>query len=699
MGLIIPTDVGGRDDVPMGAMPPPAPSPSVAKQGLIIPADVGGDAPIEQKQPAQPQEEAGFFDLFTGASKETPETRSLPELGGVASPVTTGEFGKDIKIAAGLLASVHPKDQMDVIQSADPDASFREDEKGNVIVKLGNGQEALLNAPGMSFQDITTSVAQVLSFIPAAKMASLGKSLMQKVGIGAMGAGATQAGLQEVETALGAEEARRPGEIVTAGVLGGAAEAVMPAIQAVRGARQAAKIGAAGEEVEQVAKAVTDATEAQRGLAAATSGKEVPLFQAQKTAVPATLEKQAFVGQLPAGTQKANAALKGQNKAIGDTVDDFLGLIAPDSSIVTGAEKFRTASQRAIKAVARIRSEASSPIYKQAFRRQRQGKVGTIKTDALEVKLDNIIKQFDESDQVASNLRKVLDKVQKAEGNLQKLHVSKTEIDQIIEGRGVDAIGKTTKRFLVDAQRDLVEEMTKQSPSYRAARSEFIRTSPPVATMQESIIGKMADIDDTQLKSIARRIFDPAETNPKVIRQAKKVIDDVDPDAWNQLLRTELERRMGTVAADITETTAENVPGQLHRAIFGNAKQRAVLFNAVDGEMAKNMKYLETVLKRAKLGRPGGSQTAAREEIKAELRGGSVQAVRDFFRKPISSVISTGEDAAFNRRVRALADALFDPQWKPQVAKLRKLDPNSSAADRAMTQLLNDAEDAQEEEE
>ncbi|MBL4838267.1 MAG: hypothetical protein JKY34_11900, partial [Kordiimonadaceae bacterium] len=48
------------------------------------------------------------------------------------------------------------------------------------------------------------------------------------------------------------------------------------------------------------------------------------------------------------------------------------------------------------------------------------------------------------------------------------------------EGRGENAIGNTTKRFLTDIQTDLVDVMTTQSPSYRAARDEFRRTSPLV---------------------------------------------------------------------------------------------------------------------------------------------------------------------------------------------------------------------------
>ena len=118
--------------------------------------------------------------------------------------------------------------------------------------------------------------------------------------------------------------------------------------------------------------------------------------------------------------------------------------------------------------------------------------------------------------------------------------------------------------------------------------------------------------------------------------------------------------------------------------------------NALDAEGKKNLKYLQTVLGRARQGRPGGSQTASREEIKKELRGGIFQALRNFIQRPISSAATVGEDAAFNSRAAAMAKALYDPTWKAEMKHLRKLNPNSPAAARAMTQLLNDISNTEE---
>ena len=661
----------------------------------IIDLDTGQRVPLNPQGvaaldgPAQPQEvaqqDAGIADFFTGASRigATPELGALPEFGVTAE-------GDTPRIALGLLSTFDPKAQQDIIQEAIPEAVFETTPDGSTIIEVptegGGKRRSVLNRPGFSPQDVTTATAQLLSFIPAARVANLGRTLLQKVGVGAAASGVTEQALQEGGVALGRKE-RDPTGTAIAAATGGLAEAVVPAIQAVRSSRQAARVGAAADDLEQVVPSVRAAQEASEQTG-------VPLFQAQQTGVPAQLEKQAFIAQLPAGTRSAVKGLSQQNKAAGEAVETLLGQIAPDSAVVTGADQVRTAAQSSLAAVKRARSEASSPIYKQAFRRQRKGQLDPIDTAPLETKITQMARQFDPKGQISTNLRSALSKIQGADGNLQKLHLAKTELDQTIETFGEGAVGNTTKRFLSDVTGDLRDELVSQSPSYRAARDEFIRLSPEVNAVRDSIVGKIASLDDTQLKQVTGKIFDPSNT-VKNIRDAKKAITDVSPEAWDAIVRKELEGRLGAVKSTAEAGTVENIPGQLFRAIFPNDKKTKVLFDALDDDGKKNLKYLQTALRRASLGRPGGSQTAGREEIKRELRGGVFQSVRDLFRAPLSTIASAGEDAAFNRRVSSLSKALFDPSWKAEMKKLRKLSPKSPAAGRALTQLINDIESSE----
>jgi len=673
--------------------------------GRVIDLDTGEFVqPVEAaapvlEQPAAPQE-TGIADIFTGSERiaATPELGTLPEFG-----IT--EEGDVPRIALGLLSTFDPKAQQDIIQQAIPEAVFETTPDGSTIIEVptedGGTRRSVLNRPGFSPQDLTTATAQVLSFIPAARLVGLGKTLLQKVGIGATAAGATEQTLQETGVALGREE-RDPVSTAIATVTGGASEVVVPAVQAFRGARQAARVGAAADEIEQVAGSVRAAQEA-----AEQTG--IPLFQAQQTGVPAQLEKQAFVAQLPAGTRSAVEGLKVQNIAAGEAVEDFLGQIAPDQAVVTGAERLRTAAQGAVAKLKNIRAEKASPIYREAFNEAKEA--GTL-VDIKPVidQINTVSAKFSDSGTVLPILTKAkkiigganVDKPIKtvAEGvsrdkrnNLKRIHNAKMEVDELIEQmKGKGNLGPTAERELIGIQEALLRQMDAISDRYAEARQVFADASPEVVKIQNSIIGKVANLDDTQLKQVSTKLFDAAETNPSVIAGAKKSIQDVDPGAWDEIIRVELERRLGSIKSTAEAGTVENIPGQLFRALFPNDKSTKVLMNSLDAEGKKNLKFLQTALSKARLGRPGGSQTAAREEIKRELRGGVFQSLRQFFKAPISTLVSTGEDAAFNRRTAALSKALFDPTWKAEMKALRKFSPNSPAAARAMTQLLNDIE-------
>ena len=136
----------------------------------------------------------------------------------------------------------------------------------------------------------------------------------------------------------------------------------------------------------------------------------------------------------------------------------------------------------------------------------------------------------------------------------------------------------------------------------------------------------------------------------------------------------------------------ENIPGQLRRMIFGNDKQQKMLFSAleeIDPSAAKNAIWLKTALDRAKTSRPGGSQTGIRAEISKELRDvGPAMAIVNFFKKPVSSLMDLGADARYSAKVMAVGDALYNPDWQPDINKIKKLGITSREAQSEFEKLL-----------
>jgi len=620
-------------------------------------------------------------EFFTGRKRieATPELGTLPEF------AVTPE-GDRPSIAAGMLSTFDIKAQKDIIKQAIPGVKFETTGDGSTIIEApteeGGTRRSVLNRPGASPQDVITSIAQVLAFVPQARLANLGKTLTQKLGLGAAGAAGTEQALQEVGVALGREE-RDPTTTLIAGLTGGLAETVVPAFQGLRNIRQRGKLPAGAEDVGDLTENIAIAE-------AATKATGIKLFPGQKTLIPSELEKQSFVAQLSSGTKKAVESLGEQNKAAGEAVENFLASIASDDAVISGAEQVRTAAQGALAKAKNIRAEKVSPIYKDAFFFSKKPVDLAPVRGSIKTSLD----ELPETGQIAKSLKRIEGLIADKGGkkpSLKLLHNAKLEIDLMLEKVGEGSLGNTTKGVVKDLKNLLLNQMDEASPLYKQARETFAEASPNVVKMQESIVGKIAALDDTQLKQVTSKIFDPSNT-VKNIQDAKKAITDISPDAWNSIVRKELEGRIGSIKSIENLGSIDNVPGQMFRAIFPNDKKSKVLFSALDQEGKQNLKFLQTALKRAGLGRPGGSQTALREEIKAELKGGMTQSIRNWFRGPINSLVSTGEDRAFNSRVKVLAEALFDTSWKAEMTKIKSLPTNSPELARAFTQLLNDVE-------
>ena len=152
-----------------------------------------------------------------------------------------------------------------------------------------------------------------------------------------------------------------------------------------------------------------------------------------------------------------------------------------------------------------------------------------------------------------------------------------------------------------------------------------------------------------------------------------------------------MNRRIGGLEQLIEEIPGDfvgNIPGQLRSTLFGNPQQRKAIMTAMNEDQRKNFKYLETVLKRASSGRAAGSPTAAFGQAIEKLKGVS-SVIRDVIFRPLSTLQQTGERGIFDRNVAKLAEVMFDPKFKPQLNRLQKLNPESPAAARALSQLLN----------
>jgi len=637
-----------------------------------------------------------FKDVFTGELRETPETAGLPEL--VSSRgVTTGTFVGDLKTAAGLMLASNDEAKKDIIKEnfGLKDEDFQTDEKGTTIITLPDGKRVVLNKPGFSFQDVQSVLGDLVAFYGPSKIAGLGQGLAKRFAIGAAATGATEAGLQKGVQALGSKQEVDPVTVGMATGLGGVAEVAGPLVRGQLAKRRAAKVGA---EVEGMTEALGQVTQAER----VTKKTGIPLTRPQKTGVLTDLERQSYVASLPGGSKKAAETLQAQNRAAWEAVTDVMNKLAPAEAVETAAGKTREAAAKAIRAKKQARTQAAKPYYDEAF-----ADTSPVELPETMAKIKELKEGFTEGGDVWKILEMAENRIEPKikvaaigdapattvvkRPNLKQLNGTKKEFDSKINKFGTDSLGQEEKRALTEIKNTMRDEMAEVSPSYKQALETHAEFSPDVQRLEDSIIGKIAGLDDTQLKSVSSKLFDVQEAgaNAASVVKARKIIEAQDPQVWRDITRLEFQKRLGKMRATADELggTIENIPGQMNRALFGNVAQSKTLYAGLDKETAKNVRFLQEGLKRASGGRPGGSQTAIRGVIQKELKGGVGGAIRDFIGSPLKAAGDVGADYAFEQRTRALANVMFDPKWRPQLKKARA----SKKPYRIMKDILNRA--------
>lgn len=597
-------------------------------------------------------------------ARDLPEISTAPQIDLVKSAFSGGL--EDMQVVNGLLANAgflsttNQDERAQILLKQFPDAfEILEDPEGNLVAESDQGSFAL-NKPGISPADISSFVFRTLVNLPAGKSVStattVGKQLVSRAAQVAGKSAGTEAALQGVEAGVGGEF--NTGEVALAGVTGGIVE------------------GAVGLPQARAALSVPSDVVDESAEVASRTG--IRLSRAQQTVDPYLLEEQAFVGQLPPGARAATRFLKTQNDEAADAVQSLLADFGTPQSVVVGPKKIRDLSQKAIELKKAARAESASPLYKQAFRSFR----GELDVSDVVKEIDLRAAKYPDRHPAAIALRRYKEDILENAGSLERLQGAKEVADVELANlaqRGTSASNKAT-RELTQVQNLLLNKMDEASPDFALAREVYARDSAPVDALRESLVGRVADVKDARLKTVARAIFDPAETNPRVVREARRAITSMEggDEAWGDIVRTELERRLGSVRADIGDSLIsgdlpENLPSQLRRALFRNKKDKDVLLAGLNDEQREAVNFLDNALRRASLGRPGGSQTAIREEIRNRFDRGFISALRRFIREPIATTAEMGAESAREARISSVSEVIFNPDWAVEVNRIRRL--------------------------
>ena len=643
-----------------------------------------------------PTQEPGFLaqaqEAITGSQRTAalPEDiQKLSELGSVTSPVTTGEFGSDIQIAAGLLTSFDPDARKDIIKNAVPGVTF-EEVNDTTVVNLPNGQRAVLNAPGLSQSDLITGIGQALSFVPAGLISSIPRHLAQRIGLGAVTSGATEAGLQATSQALGSEQAIDKGQVATAAALGGAGEVVVPALKGLK--------DAASKSIKNLENTGRSALESSDLALQIQSKLGIRLLPAQKTLSPEKLVEQRALLTTEEGADLGIPQLKAQNQEVAQATENFLGDIANPEVIRTADETFRKTAEKVM-----IEGQKElNALFKEPFKRI-QRKIDA-QPEKLEAVIDSINRRLTNdldktSNKTAKNaLTRFQDELNANKNSIEGIRDAKDEVDLVLDTLGVDsqsaAAVKKARRQISSAEKQLKAQLNRSFPEFKEVNKRFAEKRGEIlGPLERSGFGKFANINDQQLKSLSSKVFDASETNPKVLEQTKRALKrskvEGAEQSFDDLLRVELDRRILKSKADIDKVIkgdddfVTDMPGILNRAIFGaNQSQRDVLMRALKPRQRKRAELLEEALKRASAGRIGGSTTQPNQEaINRIEKDPLLRGMLKFLKSPIKNTLGFGDETSRASRRQASAEIAFDPAWGGQFDKISKMQNNAKKSE------------------
>lgn len=589
--------------------------------------------------------------MITGADRQTPETRDLPELGNI-SQSEWGNVGSTIM--STLLAS-SDKDRINILKNNIPGIDFREDAKGNTVVKLpfdeklGYRREAILNQPGFSNADIKNALGNIIAYIPAARAVGLAKTIGGKIGIGFGANAATDLALQGAGQAAGRDREIDLVQTGIAGVLGGALAPVGTGGRIAR--EQAEALGANQQSIKDATKIVKDAT-----------GEEVPIFKAQQSLLGSDEAVQRMLPQLSGSSKFAADRLKGQNDSVYTASMKMLDAIT--SGNVNGFTKIRGAAEDALKTAKQERRAASKPLYDEAFA---EPSAQQINVTPLTSQIDSLLASNDISPASAAakslgEFKKLITGKDGAAPSLKLLQTAKIDINKRMKmlADKDSSIGNNTAATLRPFVGKLKELISNSSQKFKDAEVAFAQNSAQVKVIDDSLLPTIMKVPDRQIDNVSNTIFGSG-ASLQAVKDAKQLLTAT-PDgqvAWDGMVQSYLMKRIRNVPEE------NATPSTISKAIFGNESHKKMLLDSMEPQVAKNFQALYTVLERVKVGQNQGSTTAGNLQGIEQIQGGLWRDIRGMLASPGAAVGRIVRGKANNERAQLKYAKLFlDPTYK-----------------------------------
>ena len=655
----------------------------------------------------QAVEETNFFDKFDVEEPNTPQVFTGKKETGETSAITTEPITEPVP------TTEEPADFLTFVKTGfvdDPETQIKIYSKARGIPAdkytiLEDGDIAYLAGDGMYHrekgEDLAASIkkfgGESVARTPAAVMGGIGATA------GPVAAMAGAAGGEGIRKSIGglmfAEPQTTGGNIKSMGIEGaieGATYGLAKGANATlnyAGRKRAGNLAeAAGRDVKTISVPDTQAAIKQ----AEQFGIDLP--------IPAATESRKLTSKyklLRDSDATADIIQESEKKLVGQMQDGqeiLLDSISPKKATrYELGEDLSKASRERIDGISKARSQAASPIYKEAFRGGTKVDIkpvidfidaelktakGRVRAELIRAK--GILSKPDlpKKDKISPILNakggKIISEKAGHDTSLKGLHGSKVEIGRIIDTAKQDSLGNVIKGKYQRIQSLLLKQMDAASPKYKEARGVFSSASGVIDELTKGRkIVELSKLNGDNYVQALQKTFSAANTSPEAIHYLRTLINRQSPELWDSAVR-------GYVQEVFDKTVkragmAGNFPGNFWKDTMLDKNQNKILKAAL-GKKYKTLEDFSEVMRRISLIYGKESATATRQASQQEMKSAGTTLASKVVRGVRSlgtSTIDWIDDITAGNYNQELAEAMVSPKAAKQLQKLKQLSPGS----------------------
>ncbi len=606
------------------------------------------------------------IDPFTTSARE--KAKGLPEL----IEKTPEDFfsvegqSESLKIAFNTLLLPDTNERAQVLKEMGLDVY---EEGGIQFVRGDDGKEYVVNRPGMSRTDAYVAAGDILSFLPAGRIAAAGKSLIRKIGRGFLTSGVTATAREGAQKAVGGEFDKIDIAIETA--LGSGSEIIGPILKGVyhklspaakAKANQAKSIQDlidAGVDIDELRNAVKESD------ALKSAGFETPIvgdspfgaakLEAAAARDPAKARKiETFV------TDRTSTARESANKMLSDlTPKDTLQAMETAAETAGNVLKNRKVAARNI----------SNMLYEKVL-----SSVDNVQIDTtnMRVKFKNIA----EDRAVPAVRQAILEHVNNLKPNMSPRALQEVlrHIRDTLNQKGSKSVFAQIKFYLRKLEKEMVAELDNvTNKQFSVADASHARMKTFIEKMEKSLIGKVETSDPDRFSAFLKNIFNPDPTSAPLSKKFMHQLNTDNPQAAKDLYGAYYASRLNNVPL-------EGKPSDILEALFGGSPnaRRTAYDLAPDAKTQKGLQDLESILKVGKRLENISEDKAIRNWINGQMDSDMAHFV--YVRLAISRAL-VGKIS--KRRAEVWYDASTNPKWADDWKELLETKGILSRAKRA----------------